>query len=672
MMAQPTKSKRCSKLLLEKLRTFGYDRYSKKLDRRLNLMTKSTKGGDEADVELTVARQFLMKHILDCISTLRYIHVEYDESLKCHSTKIIDIIAAENCVFLEAVSLSMKGIFNFSERDERVDLLLNAFPNNDPSFLPLHWAMLAGASVADKTVETIYYDDPLALEEYHQLPIESSTDTCSDGFNSVESWTAGHFLCAAICDGPNMSSRVRKYIKLNSEAFLMKPMNSQTYDTPYYSLHIAAKFCGNTSIIQEIIQLDYSMLDCRSYGRFLCPLGMFLKFNILQKNNWKEITKCFLEADCSLPVLVDAIEGCYRALSDNKIQNTKLLLESEVFVFISALFANYPQLTDYLDEYHSDQTILHHLLEFPCMSNKFCCKLIRLFLRYEKGMIERCDCDGNLPIHIFMENSVKDRFPIFLRLVKAFPESITVTNDDGENVLHQVVGDQLIVRLLCQQCPELLIQKNNYGLIPLHCHLDDLNIHCDLNIIKIMCEINPDICKVAYEDTNNIEELNEDEAEWDDEQIYSKRHDKYLALHFLTNQICKHWEYITDLRFKMIEDVLRLLLRIYPAAANIPVSDGKTPCKMILEALKNHHVIHPILGENKTYFPQAPIILRLLLMTTNPIEDPEILFDLNYKERRMALFLSKRAVSGDGLVMNIWKELWYTNKELLKVVMSFL
>ena len=50
---------------------------------------------------------------------------------------------------------------------------------------------------------------------------------------------------------------------------------------------------------------------------------------------WKDIAQCFLEADCSLSVIADAAEGCYKAFNNKNIIN-RSTLEVEVFEFISS------------------------------------------------------------------------------------------------------------------------------------------------------------------------------------------------------------------------------------------------------------------------------------------------------------------------------------------------
>ena len=67
-----------------------------------------------------------------------------------------------------------------------------------------------------------------------------------------------------------------------------------------------------------------------------------------------------------------------------------------------------------------------------------------------------------------------------------------------------------------------------------------------------------------------------------------------------------------------------------------------------------------------------PCFLRLLLLY-NPTLDRDRLYQLNYNERRMALFLTRKAVTmEDSLKKNIWKELWLKNEDVLKLVIAFL
>ena len=643
----PSKSERCVQLF-KTLQIFGFDqqfRSEPNDDGTVPLLSAKNAKTIEGRQNIIDGRQILMKHILDCISSLRYIHNEYNSFLQNFPVyTTVDILAAKDHIFLKAVSLSLEGIFDPSDRDERVDLLLNAFPGDDHNFLPLHWAMLAGAGVDDKTVGTIYNDDPLALQQSHQPPSEEDpyNNNIHDDYNISNpraSWTAGHFLCAAIQDGPTMSSRLKRYIKLNSEAFTTKPLvyTNRNDRGVWTSLDIAAAYCGNKSMIQEIIQLDPLQLNHRNTYR-LRPLGRYLECQMTRTNDWKDIAQCFLEADSSLSVVGNAIEGCLKTFTNKRIKNYSKL-EDEVFEFISTLLIKFLKVAAFINEY--GQSILHQLMSYHHVPSTLCIQLINLILHYSKGIIKKVDGEGYLPIHSLMEyhsEGFTNRLAIFNHLVSIYPESVTKITVNNDNVLHINTGDCAIVVAVCEKYPELLFKKNGHGRIPLHELMSYLSIFEDkpvlLNVIKVMCEVNREICELPTENDTDV-------SIWDN---------GYFALHYLVSYICD-----PDFGHEpMVLDVLKLLLLIYPAAVDIPADNGETPYLMLVS--------------NKNV---NPLFLRLLLRS-HPTLDRQRLYQLNYNERRMALFLTRKAVCKDYLTKNIWKELWYANKEILKLVVSFL
>ena len=190
-------------------------------------------------------RQELMKHILDCIGALRFIHQKYTELIidaDATVDPVVDISRAKDEVFIEAISLSMTGIFDCSRRDLRVDLLCNAFPGEESQhWFPLHWAMLAGSTIDAESVETIYNEDPMALEQYHQKPYKGLIDNDQDILRPQECWTPAHFLCVAINEGPNLLGEIKKYITLNAGAFTKSPLSISRRET-YGVLHILLNF----------------------------------------------------------------------------------------------------------------------------------------------------------------------------------------------------------------------------------------------------------------------------------------------------------------------------------------------------------------------------------------------------------------------------------------------
>ena len=100
-------------------------------------------------------------------------------------------------------------------------------------------------------------------------------------------------------------------------------------------------------------------------------------------------------------------------------------------------------------------------------------------------------------------------------------------------------------------------------------------------------------------------------------------------------------------------NVLRMLLRHHPAAAGTEDRAGMTPYDLAAMGRSN-----------------SPWLLRLLLRAC-PALDPDELHRLNYAERRMALFLSERAITATTKP-TIFARLRFENKDIVKKIVSFL
>ena len=626
--------------------------------------------------QLVKDRQRLMQHIVDCISSLRFIHEEYCEILSNDDASMVEISSAKDVVFLEAVSLSMNGVFSCSSRDSRVDLLLNAFPSNNQSWFPIHWAMLSG----DNIDEIIYNESPMEFQQYHQQPTPYSSISPLDIINPQESWTAGHFLCASMNDGPNMFPRLKKLIKLNSGAFTASilPDNFTVRageDYQYTALHIAARYCGNISMIQEITQLDPLSLTLRYKRRCvpvgissvvkksLDPIGLFLQFNLLKSEDWKEIANTFLEANDSLPVVTDAITGCFSYFNEDRMRDINSLVHheeclSEVYEYILKLLKKHPEVAFIIDSY--DQTLLHTLMECPFIPISFTFQLISLLLDYNCDMIKTTHrYSGKLPIHTFVEYfeaKCPGRLAIFDILVGIYPESATKTCVNGSNLIHLAGSNILLTTMLCKRYSQLLRQEDDDGIIPIHDYLfcfDSNYNEIVMRTIIIMCKTDPYICQLPcrYRD-GELELSTDDYDESDDDDDDDENDDGHtiLLLHYIINSIINNKLLCSA---SDVEVILRLVLRCYPAAVNT-IAHSRTPYSMALHA-----------------YDFNPHFLRLLLLADRSV-DPYRLHQMNYDARRMALFLVTKAVYKDSLIVNIWKELWHANKELLKLVVSYL
>jgi hypothetical protein len=99
-------------------------------------------------------------------------------------------------------------------------------------------------------------------------------------------------------------------------------------------------------------------------------------------------------------------------------------------------------------------------------------------------------------------------------------------------------------------------------------------------------------------------------------------------------------------------DILRYFIDIYPAAKTVKNIHEKYPYDYAVEKNLNSYFVR-------------------ILLRGDPSVNPTLLYDFNYAERRLAMFLAFRAVTRN-LKASIWASLRFENKDLLKKVISFL
>jgi hypothetical protein len=99
-------------------------------------------------------------------------------------------------------------------------------------------------------------------------------------------------------------------------------------------------------------------------------------------------------------------------------------------------------------------------------------------------------------------------------------------------------------------------------------------------------------------------------------------------------------------------DIIRYFIDLYPEAISVKNAHDKYPYDYAVEIKLN------------------PYFIRILLRG-DPTINPTLLYDLNYAERRLAIFISFGAVTRNTKA-SIWASLRFENKDLLKKVISFL
>jgi hypothetical protein len=130
-------------------------------------------------------------------------------------------------------------------------------------------------------------------------------------------------------------------------------------------------------------------------------------------------------------------------------------------------------------------------------------------------------------------------------------------------------------------------------------------------------------------------------------------HYGYLPLHVLINSF---WRFPSDFNpASETVDMFRWLLQLHPEAAGIKGGGGANRKSTYRQAVDESY---------PSYY------LRLLLRAT-PTLNPARLHRLNYKERRMTMFLAFKAISGT-LQAPLLVRLRGESKDLVQRVVSFL
>jgi ankyrin repeat protein len=243
-------------------------------------------------------------------------------------------------------------------------------------------------------------------------------------------------------------------------------------------------------------------------------------------------------------------------------------------------------------------------------------------------MIQEADEDGNLPIHAAARVGAD---AILAMLTKLDPESALVINGESENLLHCATYSATAremhtstVAWVCSRYPQMMMQRDSEGRTPLILALNQSSM--DAAVDHFLIEAgwrDVAVAAVVHPTSENYE------------------YNGYLPLHYaVEHDNCT---------------AIEMLLRLYPEAAGIEGGTDDTrntpyDIARYWNCLERHE--------------------RVLLRAA-PTLDPAMLHNLNWEERRMAMFLAFRAVSRRAS-QNVLARLRFENKDLVKHVVSFL
>jgi hypothetical protein len=257
------------------------------------------------------------------------------------------------------------------------------------------------------------------------------------------------------------------------------------------------------------------------------------------------------------------------------------------------------------------------------------------------------------------------------------PELAILVDNENYNLVHRLgygcssfqshPGGIDFIRSFCRMHPQLLRQRTPFGAQPLHETFVSFYSDCDgasFDFVNALCEVDPSLVKeplITLVDGDNGADNNDDDDDDDDDEddddddgrnFESERKRSlhmalplHLAIHDIRNNMWSS-EHLEPSR------ILRLFLRLYPEAAIMKDAMGRTPYNIAKEA------------------KLGPQIIRLLLRAA-PEQSPRELRELNWAERRMAIFLSFKALSRSP-EPTIFAKLRFESRDLLRRVVSYL
>ena len=567
----------------------------------------------------------MMTHILDCYAALCSFQ-QYRRGREQSNKLDAKTQQAKNKAFRVAMSLMSRGLTNDDAKlphdTSSLSKFAKAFPDDTKQtdgrgWMPLHWATLAlGTPDADlhglseEDVKLIYAIDPLALQRFHN-------DTIMYDYGR---YTPMHFLCMQPVT-PMTMSLLRYFSICNQQALI-----SSVYDG-FSLLHAACDLGQPTEeLLQHLLQLDSSQVTKKCSTMDYTPLQYLCQNDCCNES----LMSCLLQFDSSAAVVGGAIQICfYSADYSSTLEKVDFLLKVN------------PEAA----QHHSDSSqcnLLHSaIISYPCPEtlSTLCIDIMKRILAVHPDAVKEVNAAGELPVHTAAKCSSLEVMEFLLGL---YPESAAIdTVRFSENLLHLAVSSRSTatvakVRYLCSRYPELIQQRNNNGKIPLHTTLGFF-YSPNVSAAKLLCEAGgQELVKVP-----TVSQI-----------VTTNSQNGWLPLHFMIKSS------VFGLPCPLSEEAgfFRLMLRWYPEAAGIEAGTGsmkKTPYQLALDCSN-----------------PDPYYLRLLLRAA-PNLNPAELHQLNYAERRMAMFMAFKAIT-TGITPLLIARLRFENKDLVKHVVSFL
>jgi hypothetical protein len=293
------------------------------------------------------------------------------------------------------------------------------------SWLPLHFAIVLGDEIKEDGVNKVHSHNPKAMQR-HNL-----NDSGDDGWAG---FLPGHFLCMQT--HPNMS--LMKHLSMcDMKAFRMSVVYTEDYEEykgGRNSLQLAAEHSESVELLKDILQIDSLMakkLDRHDYETniylgLLCERSHFASFH--------EMLGILLAANSSAEVVTDGLASYFRFL-----ESTCLDMKVALAFIGSLLEANLGLMNDVTDD---GDNILHLVCRY--LEGELGVAVLSLLITKNSDEFGVClrspNLIGRLPIHHAAQMSTLNVVEL---LLKEYPESLYETENDGDNLLHNVPYERL-------------------------------------------------------------------------------------------------------------------------------------------------------------------------------------------------------------------------------------
>mmetsp|Transcript_9162 Transcript_9162/g.9024 ORF Transcript_9162/g.9024 Transcript_9162/m.9024 type:complete len:569 (+) Transcript_9162:2-1708(+) len=568
----------------------------------------------------------MQHHILECLDALSHAKVIVRDEKRGTGADIVDyekLESAKDNVFASAISIILENEKSPYKRQEEV---IQVFRNNvklsgDNSWLPLHWAAACGDKVTEKDVKTIYAANPMELEMLH---LKRGHEDCDLGHTPI-----GLLLMSK---KPNLSLLLF-LIKIHTNAFSIPVSHIQDPyrgTVLYYPLHIAAMYSESIEVIRMVIQVSTEILSTATcFGRSGgFPLGLLCKRD--EFSGFWDIFSCLLEIDSSPEVIADAISCTIESQGYNKLKLIEMLLKAN------------PESANY--GYH-----LHEICQH--IKGSLCLEALSLFIALDENAIREAESEVNDEGLLLIQTAARHNTVEVLEFIlNHHPESaLELVHPSDSNLLHLALKNnesgidilEAKVKFLTSKYPILLQMNDSYGLTPFHEYLLEYR-DLKMEMVSILIAVEKQI--VAQSGFELSDDRAADVVDEDDNQNFNN----YLSLPL--HLVLKTDIDIDPSPVSEKADIIRLLIRLYPEGTSVKNIHDKYPYDYAIENKMNSYFIR-------------------ILLRGNP--NDHLLHDLNYAERRLAMFLAFRAVSRN-MIVTIWANLRFENKDLLKKIISFL